>query len=318
MDTPIQQGQGYAPGAVGGGAGARGQPLGHSGGVSTHPVTEQPASGSSGSATVHDPLAGPPAEATGPDWRPEGLPGDALAGKHAVVTGGSRGIGLAVALGLASMGAQVLIVGRQQPTVDDAVAVACERGLMVTGLHTNLADAAAVDDLRAATAAWPGVDIVVASAAVMSAKSSKLVHTDAAHWREVLAANLDGVFHTFAAYVPGMVARRAGVVVALSACLGRMSGPGNAGGLAPYRVSKAGVNALVRNTAAEVGGGRRGVFVDAVCPGHCRTDMGGPDAPRSAEDGARTVLWLANRGGGGAPLDAATGVLWEDERPVPW
>jgi NAD(P)-dependent dehydrogenase (short-subunit alcohol dehydrogenase family) len=54
------------------------------------------------------------------------------------------------------------------------------------------------------------------------------------------------------------------------------------------------------------------VLVDAVCPGHCATDMGGPDAPRTAEQGADTVLWLARRDEG------PTGRLWEDRTPVPW
>ena len=101
-------------------------------------------------------------------------------------------------------------------------------------------------------------------------------------------------------------------MVNLSACLGRMSGPGTAGGLAPYRVSKAAVNALTKNLSAELGDGRRGVLVDAVCPGHCRTDMGGADAPRSAEQGADTVLWLASREPG------ETGLLREDRAVVPW
>ena len=91
-----------------------------------------------------------------------------------------------------------------------------------------------------------------------------------------------------------------------------MSGPGTSGGLAPYRISKAAVNAMVKNLAAELGDGRRGVLVDAVCPGHCRTDMGGPDAPRSAEQGAETALWLATR------ADGPTGLLWEDHAVVPW
>ena len=91
-----------------------------------------------------------------------------------------------------------------------------------------------------------------------------------------------------------------------------MSGPGTAGGLASYRVSKAAVNALTKNLSAELQDGRRGVLVDAVCPGHCRTDMGGVTAPRSAEEGADTVLWLAGRATG------PTGLLWEDRAPVPW
>ena len=108
-------------------------------------------------------------------------------------------------------------------------------------------------------------------------------------------------------------------MITLSACLGRFSGPGTSGGLAPYRVSKAAVNALTRNFAAEMQFGRRGVFADAVCPGHCRTDMGGMDAPRSAEQGADTIVWLATRElieANGTPVP--TGLLWEDRQIVPW
>jgi 3-oxoacyl-[acyl-carrier protein] reductase len=71
----------------------------------------------------------------------------------------------------------------------------------------------------------------------------------------------------------------------------------------------------VRNLAAETGAGRRGVLVDATCPAHCRTDMGGPDAPRSAEQGAATAVWLAAR----RLIDGIeTGRLWEDREVLPW
>jgi 3-oxoacyl-[acyl-carrier protein] reductase len=64
--------------------------------------------------------------------------------------------------------------------------------------------------------------------------------------------------------------------------------------------------------------GRRGVLVDAVCPGHCRTDLGGPDAPRSAEQGAATAIWLATRNLTDNTGATRTGLLWEDEQIVPW
>ena len=158
------------------------------------------------------------------------------------------------------------------------------------------------------------VDVLVCAAGVMSERTAKTLRTSEEEWRRVMAVDLDGVWRTMTAFVPGMVERRSGRVVAVSACLGRMSGPGTAGGLAPYRVAKAGVNALVRNLAHEQGLGRRGVLVDATCPGHCRTDMGGPDAPRSAEEGAETAVWLATRAADGAE----TGLLWEDRQVVPW
>ena len=62
--------------------------------------------------------------------------------------------------------------------------------------------------------------------------------------------------------------------------------------------------------------GARGFLVDAICPGHCRTDMGGQDAPRSAQEGAATAIWLATRDFD--PTKDKTGLLWEDNQIVDW
>jgi NAD(P)-dependent dehydrogenase (short-subunit alcohol dehydrogenase family) len=159
-------------------------------------------------------------------------------------------------------------------------------------------------------------DLLILAHGVMSEKMSKTLRTTTDEWRRVMAINLDSTFVIVNAVVPAMAERRSGRVIVYSACLGRMSGPGNAGGLAPYRISKAGVNALVRNLAHETGLGSRGVLVDAVCPNHTRTDMGGPDAPRSVEEGAETALWLATRPF--TPGVDLTGVLWEDHQEIPW
>jgi NAD(P)-dependent dehydrogenase (short-subunit alcohol dehydrogenase family) len=129
----------------------------------------------------------------------------------------------------------------------------------------------------------------------MSEKMSKTLRTTDQEWRRVMAINCDSVFILLNGLVPSMTEARKGRVIVYSACLGRMSGPGNTGGLAPYRISKAGVNAMVRNLAHETGLGARGVLVDAVCPNHSQTDKGGPDAPRTAEEGAACALWLATR-----------------------
>jgi NAD(P)-dependent dehydrogenase (short-subunit alcohol dehydrogenase family) len=149
----------------------------------------------------------------------------------------------------------------------------------------------------------------------MSDKMSKTLKTNDEEWRRVMAINLDSVFTLVNGLAPAMVEARSGRIIIYSACLGRMSGPGNAGGLAPYRISKAGVNALVRNLAHETGLGARGVLVDAVCPNHSRTDMGGADAPRSAEEGAACALWLATRE---FNVGDTTGFLWEDNQIVEW
>ncbi len=254
--------------------------------------------------TLDDPMS---------DYAPDlaGLP--ALDGRVAVVTGGARGVGLGCTVGLASLGATVVMLGRDGRHLAQQAALLVARGLDVVG---RVADVTRPDDLSAAALALGPLgepDILVCSAGVMSDKTAKTVRTTAPEWERVMAVNLTGVFATVQTFAAPMLHRRSGRVIVLSACLGRMSGPGCAGGLAPYRISKAAVNALVKNFAAEAGDGRRGVSVDAVCPGHCRTDMGGPGAPRSPAQGADSVLWLAAR-----EQLTPTGLLWEDRQIVPW
>ena len=234
-----------------------------------------------------------------------------------VVTGGSRGLGYECAKEMRAAGHDVVVVAREKERL---VAVAAE-----LGCHYRAVD---LEDLEAARDTFNEIlttlgtpEIVILAHGVMSAKMSKTLKTDNAEWRRVMAINLDSVFCALNVLAAPMAEARAGRVIVFSACLGRMSGPGNAGGLAPYRVSKAGVNALVRNLAHETGLGARGFLVDAVCPNHSRTDMGGPDAPLSAEEGARTAIWLATRAfdvNGSSEQDKLTGVLWEEMKVVPW
>ena len=245
--------------------------------------------------------------------------GTLLDGQVAVITGGTRGIGYAAARGLAARGATVVLVGADEGRATAAAAGLVDEGFDAVGLGADVADAAAMAELPDRLGVLAAVDILVCSAGVMSAPMSKTLRTTSEEWRRVMAVNLDGAFYAMQAVVPGMAERRSGRVITVSACLGRFTGPGTAGGLAPYRVSKAGLNALTKNLAAELQLGRRGVLVDAMCPNHCRTDMGGPDAPRSADEGAETILWLATRSAvedDGRPVP--TGLLWEDRQVVPW
>jgi len=231
------------------------------------------------------------------------------------VTGGSRGIGLAAGTAMARLGATVVLVGRDAVRAAAAADALVAEGLDAVGRGCDVSDPDDVERLRGSLGPLADVDILVLSAGVMSERTAKTLRTAPDEWRRVLGTNLDGVHHPVAAFGPAMAERRDGRIVALSACLGRMSGPGTSGGLSAYRVSKAAVNAYVKNLAAETGAGRRGVLVDAVCPAHCRTDMGGPHAPRSAEQGAATAVWLAAR-----PVQdgVRTGLLWEDREVIPW
>ena len=234
-----------------------------------------------------------------------------------VVTGGSRGLGYVCAKEMRAAGHDVVVVAREKERL---VAVAAELGCQYRAVDLEDLEAAR-DTFNEILTSFGTPEIVILAHGVMSAKMSKTLKTDSAEWRRVMAINLDSVFCALNVLAAPMAEARAGRVVIFSACLGRMSGPGNAGGLAPYRVSKAGVNALVRNLAHETGLGARGFLVDAVCPNHSRTDMGGPDAPLSAEEGARTAIWLATRAfdvNGSSEQEKLTGVLWEEMKVVPW
>lgn len=227
------------------------------------------------------------------------------------VTGGSRGLGKEVASALAKRGDKVVIVGKDK---DRAAATAKEIGCVfeIVDLENQSQSRLTAD---AMLGKYGVPDVVVLAHGVMSEKMAKTLRTTDSEWNRVMNINLNSTFTLVNVFGSKMAEARKGRIIIFSACLGRMSGPGNAGGLAPYRISKAGVNALVRNLAHETGHGSRGFLVDAICPNHSRTDMGGPDAPRSAAEGAETAIWLATREFSGGDT---TGVLWEDREIVPW
>ena len=257
---------------------------------------------------------------------PDSQPGRPLA----VISGGSRGLGFEVARGLAAQGFNLVLIAKDKDRLEQAQSsLIAEFGSNQKSDFKVLLYPVDLEDQSATRIAMKSLiseietpKVLVLAHGVMSEKMSKTLRTTDEEWRRVLSINLDSVFTIVNTLVPAMADAREGRVIIFSACLGRMSGPGNAGGLAPYRISKAGVNAFVRNFAHETGLGGRGLLVDAICPNHSRTDMGGADAPRSAEEGAETAVWLATRTFDIADKDdvtkSATGVLWEDHQIVPW
>jgi NAD(P)-dependent dehydrogenase (short-subunit alcohol dehydrogenase family) len=240
-----------------------------------------------------------------------------LGKKWAIVTGGSRGLGYETAKGLIAAGISVYIIGKDE--------VRAQQSAEKLGCNFRAVDVADSKKFRqvlteiteeAISNGFETLDILVLAHGVMSEKMSKTLRTTDEEWRRTLSINLDAVFTAVNQLAPAMSDARKGRVIVYSACLGRMSGPGTHGGLAPYRISKAGVNAFVKNLSYETGLGARGFLVDAICPNHCRTDMGGPDAPRSAQEGAETAIWLATREFD--PVKDKTGLLWEDRQVVDW
>jgi len=238
-----------------------------------------------------------------------------LSEKVAIITGGSRGIGFAAAKELGALGATVVLVGQSLQNLEKAVESLLILGVDVDSICVDVSDGLNVSEKISNHSLAPQADILINSAGVMSEKMAKTLRTTSAEWHRVLGTNLDGTFNMISAIGPQMAQRKSGRIINVSACLGRFTGPGLAGGLAPYRISKTAVNALTKNLAAELGSGTRGVLVDAMCPNHTRTDMGGPDAPRSPDEAADTIVWLATRE---HTSETQTGLLWEDRQVVPW
>jgi len=230
----------------------------------------------------------------------------------AVITGGSRGLGLQCAKELSALGHQVVLVAKDPDRLANSAAL-IGADFRAVDLAGQAATRAVFEEILT-TFGTP--EILILAHGVMSEKMSKTLRTTDEEWRRVMAINLDSTFTIINVAGAKMAEARNGRIIVFSACLGRMSGPGNAGGLAPYRISKAGVNALVRNLAHETNHGTRGLLVDAICPNHTQTDMGGPDAPFTVQEGADTAVWLATR-----PFDPTqdkTGFLWEERAIIDW
>ena len=228
----------------------------------------------------------------------------------ALVTGGNRGIGFEVCRQLAKRGLRVVLTARTLPKAESAARTLQADGLAVVGARLDVADGTTVAALaRNVAKQFRGIDVLVNNAAILLAENQDLLDTAIDDFRSTFETNVLGAIGVSQAFVPGMIAQRYGRVVNVSSRAGQLVTMST---YAPaYSISKTALNAFTRQLAAATKG--TGVLVNSACPGWVRTRMGGPHAPRSVEEGADTLVWLAT-----LPTNGPTGGFFENRQPIEW
>ncbi len=185
-----------------------------------------------------------------------------LAGRHAVVTGGGRGIGRAIAKALAAAGAVVTVTGRTESDLLDAVASGDAQGYLILDATE---ETAVLHGFRKAEAARGPIAILVANAG--NAESAPFLKTDSGMFRRMMDINLMGTVHAAHAVLPNMVARKHGRIIAVASTAG-LKGYAY---VSAYTAAKHAVVGFTKALAAETAAS--GVTVNAICPGYTETDM---------------------------------------------
>ena len=230
----------------------------------------------------------------------------------AVVTGANRGIGLEICRQLARRaGIRVVLTARNETKGKAATGQLRDEGLEVDFHELDVTSEQSVKTF----AGWlegtcNRCDILVNNAGIVAdPRGSRFLDSRPATYRQTLDTNFFGPLLLTQALLPLMKRDRYGRIVNISSGQGQLSDMGV--GTPAYRISKTALNALTCVIAAELTGS--GILVNSMCPGWVRTDMGGPGAPRTVQQGADTAIWLAT-----LPDDGPSGGFFRERRPIAW
>ncbi len=224
--------------------------------------------------------------------------------KTALITGAYRGIGLETARQLSARGFKVIVTARDLEKASAAAAsLPNARALQ---LDTN--DEASV---ARAAAAVPELDVLINNAAILEAGDADVLCIPLEIVERTLINNVVGALRVAQAFVPHLSHSKAGRIVNVSSGGGQLGDDDTSTWAPAYCISKTALNGVTCQLAAALKG--HGIAVNSVCPGWCRTEMGGAEATRSAAEGAAGIVWLAVE----APQEK-TGLFWRDREVIPW
>jgi gluconate 5-dehydrogenase len=206
-----------------------------------------------------------------------------LSGKVALVTGAYRGLGFAIAQGLARAGASVVLNGRRIEAVEPAARALTAQSLQAS---TAIFDVTDRDAVRAAVRAIEGehgrIDVLVNNAGIQ--RRGALAEFSQQDWDDIIATNLTAPFVVSQAVLPGMIARKSGKIVHIASLMSELARPS----VVPYTAAKGGVRQLTRGMAVELA--PHNIQVNAIAPGYFATEMN-----RALIDNAEFNAWVCKR-----------------------
>lgn len=202
-----------------------------------------------------------------------------LNGKTAVITGGGRGIGAAIARKLAGMGASTVICGRTEAPLRATAAEIQKSGGKCEAVACDVTDLAALEKLaKRVEQTFGGCDILVNNAGV-GGFAAALHELPTAEWDKILNTNLRGVYYSIRAFAPMMIRKKSGDIINISSLAGKNALPKGAA----YAASKWGLNGLSYSVAEELRG--YGIRVTVICPGSVDTEL----SPHAGKDHSKML-----------------------------
>lgn len=237
--------------------------------------------------------------------------------KVAVVTGANRGLGFETCRQLAQQGIAVILTSRDEENGKATAEKLQTEGLDVKFYHLDVTSPESIEHLaRYIRNEFGKLEILVNNAGIakdpLGDPEGSVFNAKINTLQQTIETNVYGPLLLCQALIPLMKEQNYGRVVNVSSGIGQISGMDDISTSYPaYRISKTALNVVTRMVANELKD--TNILVNSVCPGWVKTDLGGPNAPRTIEQGVETIVWLAT-----LPDDGPTNGFFRNRKPIPW